>query len=150
MAYVDGSTLSRQMREGMTLREASDIMVGIGEGLKYAHEQGIIHRDVKFANVLLTGGGVPRITDFGLALIGERSRLTNPGAVMGTVNYMAPEQLMAEDADRRTDVWALGVLLYENAGRKSSFRSRQCPGHHKGHPARAGRAAFLRAAGSAP
>jgi len=113
MAFVDGAPLSRRMHEGITLREAVEWTIGIGEGLKHAHDYGIVHRDIKAANILISKSGIPRITDFGLAKIQDRSRLTVPGSVMGTISCMAPEQLMAEDADRRTDIWAWGVLFYE-------------------------------------
>ena len=92
--------------------------------MKYAHEHGVIHRDIKAGNVLLTNSGTPRITDFGLAIIEDRSRLTAPGSVMGTVQCMAPEQLVGEDADRRTDIWAVGVLFLEMlTGRNPFLRS---------------------------
>ncbi|MBE0658785.1 MAG: serine/threonine protein kinase [Bryobacteraceae bacterium] len=112
MGYVDGEPLSARIKKGLKLGEALDIAIGVGEGLDYAHQNGVIHRDVKAANILLTKTGVPRISDFGIARIEKRSRLTTPGAVIGTVNCMAPEQLMAGEVDRRTDIWALGVLLY--------------------------------------
>lgn len=111
MALIDGTSLARRMGDRITLGAALDWMIGIGEGLKYAHEHGVIHRDIKAGNVLLTNSGTPRITDFGLAIIEDRSRLTAPGSVMGTVQCMAPEQLVGEDADRRTDIWAAGVLF---------------------------------------
>jgi serine/threonine protein kinase len=113
MAFVEGESLDRRIRAGLRLGEALDIGIQMGEGLKAAHERGIVHRDVKSANVLVTAEGVATITDFGLALVRDRSRLTMPGTVMGTMTTMAPEQLRAEDADARTDVWALGVVLYE-------------------------------------
>ena len=92
--------------------------------LKYAHEHGVIHRDIKAGNVVLTNSGTPRITDFGLAIIEDRSRLTAPGSLMGTVQCMAPEQLVGEDADRRTDIWAAGVLFFEMlTGRNPFLRS---------------------------
>jgi serine/threonine-protein kinase len=113
MAFVEGESLARRIRAGLRLGEALDIAIQVGEGLRAAHERGIVHRDVKPANILVTPEGVAKITDFGLALVQDRSRLTVPGTVMGTMTTMAPEQLRAEDADPRTDVWALGVVLYE-------------------------------------
>jgi eukaryotic-like serine/threonine-protein kinase len=119
MACVDGPSLAQTMAEGMALVQSLDCAIAIGEGLQCAHSHGVVHRDVKAANIIRSPQGVPRITDFGLARLENRSRLTTPGTVMGTITAMAPEQLMAEDADRRTDIWAFGVLLYEMlTGRK--------------------------------
>jgi len=113
MACIEGPTLGQKMIEGMTLGQALDCAASIGEGLACAHAHGVVHRDIKAANILLNQQGVPKITDFGLAFLENLSRLTLPGTVMGTATAMAPEQLLAEDADRRTDIWAFGVLLYE-------------------------------------
>ena len=113
MACVEGHTLAQKMTQGMTLGEVVDCAIAIAEGCGYAHGRGIVHRDLKAANIIVNAQGTPKITDFGLARLEDRSRLTMPGTVMGTITSMAPEQLMAEDADRRTDIWALGVLLYE-------------------------------------
>ena len=113
MAFVDGPPLGRRIAEGMPLGEALDHAISIAQGLKCAHDHGVVHRDVKAANVILNGQGIPRITDFGLAKVEDRSRLTVPGTIMGTVSCMAPEQVMGEDIDRRADIWSFGVLLYE-------------------------------------
>src|ERR1035441_3829512 len=113
MACVEGLTLAQKMKRGMTLGEVVDCVIAIAEGCGYAHGRGIVHRDLKAANIIVSAAGTPKISDFGLARVEDRSRLTMPGTVMGTITSMAPEQLMAEDADRRTDIWALGVLLYE-------------------------------------
>jgi serine/threonine protein kinase len=121
MAHVEGTTLARRMREGVALGQALEWMIGIAEGVLYAHGHGIVHRDLKPGNILVANSGIPRITDFGLAKIEDRSRLTAPGALMGTVECMAPEQLMGEDADRRTDVWALGVLFWQMLSGRSPF-----------------------------
>ena len=109
------------MIEGMTLAQVLDCAIAIGEGLECAHSHGVVHRDIKATNILLTRHGIPKITDFGLAFLENRSRLTLPGTVMGTITAMAPEQLMAEDADRRTDIWAFGVLLYEMLTGRTPF-----------------------------
>jgi len=113
MACVEGHTLAQKMNQGMTLGEVVDCAIAIAEGCGYAHGRGIVHRDLKAANIIVNASGTPKITDFGLARLEDSSRLTMPGTIMGTITSMAPEQLMAEDADRRTDIWALGVLLYE-------------------------------------
>ena len=114
MEYVDGQSLQQKIGgRPLPVDEALDIAIQIGQGLEAAHEKGIVHRDIKPANVLLTSKGVVKITDFGLALIVDRTRLTTPGAVAGTPAYMAPEQIRAEPVDRRTDLWGLGVILCE-------------------------------------
>jgi len=113
MAFVEGESLARRIRSGLKLGEAFDIAIQVGEGLRAAHERGILHRDVKPANILVGVEGTAKLTDFGIAFVRDRSRLTAPGTVMGTLSYMAPEQLRAEDADPRTDIWALGAVLYE-------------------------------------
>ena len=114
MAYIDGPSLAERVRIGPLAPSAAvDIVIQVGDGLHAAHEKGIVHRDVKCANILLTSRGVPKINDFGLALFADRSRLTQPGTVMGTVTSMAPEQVLAKDVDRRADIWSLGVVLYE-------------------------------------
>ncbi len=121
MAYVAGPTLARKLCQGMTLAEILDCAIGVAEGCRFAHNQGIVHRDLKPANIILSAQGTPKITDFGLARVQARSRLTLPGTVMGTITSMAPEQLIAEDADARTDIWALGALLYEMLTGKRPF-----------------------------
>ena len=113
MACVEGPTLAQKMNQGMKLGEILDCAIAVAEGCGYAHGRGVIHRDLKAANIILSAQGTPKITDFGLALLEDSSRITMPGTLMGTITAMAPELLIAEDADRRTDIWALGVLLYE-------------------------------------
>lgn len=113
MAYAEGGSLAHKLAAGLCLAEALDIAIQAGEGLKAAHAKGIIHRDIKPANVLLNPPGSAQITDFGLARIEKRSRITRPGTLLGTVASMAPEQVLAEDADIRTDVWGFGIMLYE-------------------------------------
>jgi serine/threonine protein kinase len=122
MAFVDGPSLARGIGKGMPLGEALDHAIGVAQGLKCAHERGVIHRDIKAANVMLTSQGIPRITDFGLARVEDRSRLTQPGTLMGTVSSMPPEQLRGEDSDRRADIWGFGVLLYEMVTGRKPFQ----------------------------
>ncbi len=114
MAFVDGPTLREKIEQRpLGLEEAIGIAIQIGEGLEAAHERGIVHRDVKSANILLTPSGQARITDFGLATLADRTRLTQEGAIVGTPQYMSPEQARGEVVDRRSDLWSLGVVLYE-------------------------------------
>lgn len=124
MGFVDGEPLSARIRKGLTLGEAMEIAIGVGEGLAHAHRHGVVHRDVKAANILLTREGVARLSDFGIARIEKRSRLTMPGAVIGTVSSMAPEQLLAAEVDRRADIWAMGVLLHQMATGRRPFARR--------------------------
>ena len=117
MAYVEGQSLFEKIVSGpLDLDEAVDISIQAAEGLYEAHEKGIVHRDIKSANIMVTNSGQVKIMDFGLAkLAGETSltRLTQAGAIMGTVDYMSPEQAKGEAVDYRTDIWSLGVVMYE-------------------------------------
>jgi eukaryotic-like serine/threonine-protein kinase len=113
MALYGGETLKDRLDRG-TLREeeAVDIAVQIARGLAAAHAHGIVHRDVKPGNVMLTTGGTVKLLDFGLARLAD-STFTRPGVTPGTVAYMSPEQVRGDPLDRRTDLWSLGVVLYE-------------------------------------
>ncbi len=115
MAYYDGQTLKYLMRDGcLPVEEAVDIAAQMAEGLARAHEAGIVHRDVKPANIMVTDRGIVKILDFGVAkLEGSSVELTQTGSTLGTAAYMSPEQARAEPVDQRADLWALGVVLYE-------------------------------------
>ena len=114
MSFVDGCTLKDCMETtGMSPSNAVEIAIQIAQGLKAAHQKGIIHRDLKPGNIMLSSGNEVKITDFGLALLADRSRLTAPGTILGTFSYMSPEQAQAKAVDRRSDLWALGCLLCE-------------------------------------
>ena len=120
MEYVDGQTLrDKANRRGevtspLPMKQAIDIGIQIAEGLAAAHEKGIVHRDIKPENIMVRKDGIAQIMDFGLAkLRGNVSRLTKEGSTVGTAGYMSPEQVQGQDADHRSDIFSLGVLLYE-------------------------------------
>jgi tetratricopeptide (TPR) repeat protein len=121
LSLYEGETLRERLRRGpLPPAEARDVALQVARGLARAHEAGITHRDLKPANVMLTRRGEVKILDFGIArLEGDEASLTRTGALWGTPAYMSPEQARGEPVDRRTDVWSLGVLLYEmTAGRR--------------------------------
>jgi eukaryotic-like serine/threonine-protein kinase len=126
MECVEGETLAQRMEKGpLPLEETLNLCRQITEGLEAAHEKGIIHRDLKPANVMITGGDKVKILDFGLAKAletqsteslpssGVTDLMTRPGVIFGTVGYMSPEQVKGKAVDKRSDIWAFGVLLYE-------------------------------------
>ncbi|MDA1315744.1 MAG: protein kinase [Acidobacteria bacterium] len=114
MALIEGEPLEARIEKGpLPLKEALDIGRQIAEGLEAAHEKGVVHRDIKPANVMVDGKGRATIMDFGLAHLTEASRLTKTDQTMGTVAYMSPEQAQGMEVDNRSDIWALGVVLYE-------------------------------------
>jgi serine/threonine protein kinase len=114
MPYVKGQSLKEKIAAGpLSMEEALDIAGQVAEGLKEAHERGIIHRDIKPANIMLTEKGQAKIMDFGLAKLEEGVDLTKTMAVLGTVAYMSPEQARGEEVDHRTDIWSFGATLYE-------------------------------------
>jgi len=115
MAYYEGETLKKKIERGqLELEQSIDIAVQVAQGLAIAHEKGIIHRDIKPANIMITERDEVKILDFGLAkLTGTKIRLTITGKTLGTVAYMSPEQTQNLPVDCRTDIWSLGVVLYE-------------------------------------
>jgi serine/threonine protein kinase len=114
MEYIEGRELKELIAGGgLGLDRAVKIALGVAQGLQLAHQKGIVHRDIKSSNIMVIGGDIPKITDFGLARIGEGMDLTKSGVTVGTVAYMSPEQVVGERVDHRSDIWSFGVLLYE-------------------------------------
>jgi len=128
MEYLPLGSLEQRMSRGpMTVGEIFRYAMSIAAGLDHAHAHGVVHRDLKPANILFSADDVPKIIDFGLARMPESSELTTPGVVMGTAEYMSPEQARGEHADRRSDVFSFGVMLYQMASGRHPFRSDSIP-----------------------
>ena len=111
---LEGETVKEKIKaRPLKLEEALDITIQTATGLQAAHEKGIVHRDIKGANLMVTPQGQVKIMDFGLAQLAERSQLTKTTTILGTPAYMSPEQAQRLPTDRRTDIWSLGVVIYE-------------------------------------
>ena len=114
LEFVEGDSLEKKIERGpLALKEALDIGRQVADGLHAAHQKKIVHRDIKPGNLLITPEGRVKILDFGLALLTEDSRLTQLDTTLGTVAYMSPQQAQGVEVDHRTDIWALGCVLYE-------------------------------------
>ena len=127
MEFLPGESLEWVLRERgrMPLLETLSIVEQLCAGLGYAHQSGLIHRDVKPANVIVLRDGQVKIVDFGIArLTDQMSRLTKPDALLGTFHYIAPERLKGEVSDSRADIWSLGVMLYEMVTGELPFRGK--------------------------
>ncbi|MBQ6828572.1 MAG: serine/threonine protein kinase, partial [Thermoguttaceae bacterium] len=129
MEYVDAPSLATLLKRGrrFTWEEAVYIGVSVCRALKHAHDRGVVHRDVKPANILLLGDGVVKITDYGIAQYFGSSRLTGANQVVGTIEYMAPEQAKAGPLTPRADLYALGALLYALLTGEPPYRARSLP-----------------------
>ena len=123
MAYYEGQTLDHLLKQGpLDVDRALAFAVQTGRGLAAAHEELIVHRDIKPANLMVTRNDTVKILDFGLALLLRDPLLAIDGVVMGTPSYMSPEQLRSGSIDQRTDIWSLGVVLYEMLNGFNPFR----------------------------
>jgi len=123
MEYVEGENLRAKIKKGpLPIEEMLDIIIQTAEGLEKAHQKGIIHRDIKSANIMVTESGQAKIMDFGLAKLHGGTAFTKEGVTLGTVAYMSPEQARGDKVDGRTDIWSLGVVLYEMLTRELPFR----------------------------
>ncbi len=112
--YIEGASLAVLLKEGpLDLQRALDVAVQAAHALAHAHQQRIIHRDIKPANLMVTRSGTVKVLDFGVAKVQEPADASRSGAALGTLAYMAPEQLRGEAVDPATDVWSLGCLLQE-------------------------------------
>ncbi len=124
MEYIEGETL-RAKNKSLSVKQIIDIGAQTADGLAAAHEKGIVHRDIKPENIMVRKDGIVQIMDFGLAKLRETSevsRLTKAGTTMGTMGYMSPEQVQGQDVDYRTDIFSLGVVLYELLSGEPTFK----------------------------
>lgn len=116
MEYIDGSSLHARLRLGSIDAATSiDIILQVLSALAYAHSQGVIHRDIKPANIMFTSRGAVKLMDFGIARSLSDQHLTRAGAAVGSVYYMSPEQVQASEVDARSDLYSVGIMLYEMA-----------------------------------
>jgi serine/threonine-protein kinase len=115
MEYIEGVELRTLIGEGrqLAVAQALSIAAQVAEGLAYAHERGVVHRDIKPANIMVVANGPVKITDFGIARMRASADLTQTGVMLGSPKYMSPEQVIGKRADHRSDLFSLGVILYE-------------------------------------
>src|SRR5215471_15909081 len=125
MEYVDGQTLELRIKSFGRLppSEAIFIIQAVGEAINYIHNHGIVHRDIKSNNIKITAAGLVKLLDFGIAKSASTPSLTLDGSVVGTLQYLSPEQIRGGNADARSDIWALGVVLYEMVTGRAPFEA---------------------------
>jgi serine/threonine protein kinase/tetratricopeptide (TPR) repeat protein len=124
MEYVEGEELRQKVSRGpLPIAEAVDIAAQIAGGLHAAHRKGIVHRDIKSGNIMLSMEGEVKVMDFGLAKFRGGSQVTKVGTTVGTAAYMSPEQARGEEVDQRSDIWSFGIVLYEMLVGKPPFKS---------------------------
>ena len=114
MEFVEGDSLAKRMERGpIPPSEAAAITAQVLDALSHAHEHGVVHRDIKPANIMITRAGVVKLLDFGIARVRADRRLTQTGSVVGSLFYMAPEQIRGAEPDQSSDIYSLGIVLYE-------------------------------------
>jgi predicted Ser/Thr protein kinase len=126
MEYVSGGSLETQLSNGRTFtwREVAQFGIEMAQALRHAHDRGVIHRDIKPGNLLLTEDGTLKLSDFGIARLFWKARLTGAGNVLGTAEFMGPEQAEGRNVDQRTDLYSLGAVLYVLLARRRLFDAR--------------------------
>ncbi len=128
MDCYEGQTLKEKIEEGpLPVEDVINIAIQIAHGLSEAHRHGIIHRDIKPTNIVITKSGVAKIVDFGLAKLTGQAGSTQTGTTVGTAAYMSPEQVRGEKVDARTDIWSFGVVVYEMLTQRRPFRGEHTP-----------------------